>query len=47
MAWAASRGAERAARGVAAWWNSVVTRSGLAGAGWKMELTAGARLTER
>jgi hypothetical protein len=42
MAQAASRGAERAAR-----WNSVATWPGLAGAGWKTKLTAGACLTER
>jgi hypothetical protein len=47
MARAASRGAERAARGAAAWWNSVATQPGLAGAGWKTELTAMACLTER
>jgi hypothetical protein len=40
MAWAASRGAERAS-----WWNSVVTRPGSAGAGWKTELTARALFT--
>jgi hypothetical protein len=43
MARAASRGAERSARGATARWNSVATRPGSAGAGWKMELTAGAR----
>jgi hypothetical protein len=42
MARAASRGASRAAR-----WNLVATRSGSAAAGWKTELTAGARLIER
>jgi hypothetical protein len=47
MAWVASRGAERAAQGAAVWWNSVGTRPGSAGTGWKMELTAGAHLTER
>jgi hypothetical protein len=47
MARAASRGAERVARGAAARWNSVVTRPGSAGAEWKTELTARARLTER
>jgi hypothetical protein len=47
MARAASQGAEQVARGAAARSNSVVTRSGSAGAGWKTELTAGARLTER
>jgi hypothetical protein len=47
MAQAASRGAERAARGAAARWNLVATRPGSAGAVWKTELTAGARLTER
>jgi hypothetical protein len=47
MAQAASRGAERAARGAAARWNLVATRPGSAGAEWKTELTVGARLTER
>jgi hypothetical protein len=47
MAWAASRGAERAVRGAVAWWYSVATRPGSADAGWKTELTAGAYLTER
>jgi hypothetical protein len=28
-------------------WNSVATRPGSAGVGWKTELTAGARLTKR
>jgi hypothetical protein len=47
MARAASQGAERVVRGAVARWNSVATRPGSAGAGWKTELTAGARLTER
>jgi hypothetical protein len=42
-----SRGAEWAAWGAVAWWNSVVTWPGSTGAGWKTELIAGARLTER
>jgi hypothetical protein len=42
MARAASQSAEQAA-----WWNSVATRLGSAGAGWKTELIDGARLIER
>jgi hypothetical protein len=47
MARAECRDAERAARGAAARWNSVVTLPGSASTGCKTELTAEARLTER
>jgi hypothetical protein len=47
MAWAASLGVERVVRGAVTRWYSLATWPGSAGAGWKTELTARARLTER